>query len=148
MFFLIFFFPFVSPRRCSIFQVCILVVLVMAGSHSFTLGDQLVERLLRDSRPSSRCNSPALSRCSSNRGSIYSEESTEPSIRESEENLDYNEREEDGQEDSNQLTISNVCSTCKEENQIRQALSVQQARQRYYTIIHTTPSPVGQYTTI
>jgi hypothetical protein len=105
----------------------------MASSHSFTLGDQLVERLLRDSRPSSRCNSPALSRCSSNRGSVYSEESTEPSIRESEENLNDNEHEEDGEEDRNQLTVSNVCSTCKEENQIRQALSVQQARQRYCT---------------
>lgn len=30
------------------------------------------------------------------------------------------------------VIVTNVCSSCQAENQIRQALSVQQARQRYY----------------
>ena len=101
----------------------------MAGSHSFSLGDQLVERLLRsESRPSSRNSSRPVSRCSSNRGSIYSEVSTEPSIKDGGEE----QSEEFEEEDTHQLTVSNVCNTCREEKIQMQALSVQEARQRYY----------------
>lgn len=93
--------------------------------------DQLVERVRSiDSQQlvtsgSSQSSSRRSSLCSSNRGSAYSEESADV-LQESgsRESVNQELRPEDGAD-------SKVCSSCKEEIQVQQALSVQQARQRY-----------------
>lgn len=103
----------------------------MASHHHFS--DHLTERVRSiDSQHftsgSSRSSSRRSSLCSSNRGSAYSEESAEVlqdlQDLESREIAEQELRLDDAVE-------SKVCSSCKEEFQVQQALSVQQARQRY-----------------
>lgn len=96
--------------------------------------DQVVERVRSiDSQcqmtsGSSQSSSRRSSLCSSNRGSAYSEESADV-LQESESRESVNQelRLEDG---TIVTSDSKVCSSCKEEIQVQQAISVQQARQR------------------
>ena len=68
---------------------------------------------------------------SSTRGSIYSEGSVD-ALQDhpgSGESVDQGLHEEEEEEDGIEM-VARVCSVCKEEIQVQQALSVQQARQR------------------
>lgn len=91
--------------------------------------EHLIERI-RYMSGSSRNSSRRSSVSSSNRGSAYSEESggggdvgQELEKSESRESVD--------QESDSVQIVSKVCVSCKQEFQVQQALSVQQARQRY-----------------
>lgn len=80
---------------------------------------------------SSRSSSRRSSFSSSNRGSVYSEESVDvlQELLEPSAGRDSVERELQQEEDGVE-TVARVCNSCKEEIQVQQALSVQQARQR------------------
>lgn len=78
------------------------------------------------------------SRSSSNRGSFYSEGSNELELFGSREACDdHDDSESSGvdnecneEDDARKEQATTECSSCKEENRVQQALSVQQARQR------------------
>lgn len=105
----------------------------MAGNQVHEQRDHLarvksldIPQVLNGSRSSSRRSSL----CSSYRGSVNSEES-ENALQDllKSGSKDSDDQEEDQDEDVE--TVAKVCDSCKEEIQVQQALSVQQARQRY-----------------
>lgn len=94
----------------------------------------------------SRSGSLRSSWCGSNRGSIYnsSDDSGGPNSINNLANLQMDQLKDQGSSstdrasndteeadgDEQVVVVTNVCSSCQAENQIRQAISVQQARQR------------------